>query len=365
MGRKRSKNPHLPDGVHPSNGWHFWRDPASGRWHKLGREWDRAAKERWIELSTGKSTQGTVAELLDNFLVHREHQVRLGKISKNTYEGHLFEIVPLKLVFGRMHYNAITGKHIASYLRRRTYTAKRKGPDGTTIELPARPAPVRANREIALLSSAYSWAMGEDAYEITGNPCYGVRRNKETPKDRCPERWEIEAAKAKAPPLWQQIFDLAYVCGQRGIDIRMMPKQAVQEDGIRITQTKAGSQIMIEWDEDLRAIVAAILAATRAVEARLKIVSPYLIVNRFGQPYTATGWKGLVYRFVRAAIADESNPLSEPFSFHDIRAKSATDEEESGTNPQFRLGHKKRSQTDDYVRSKKVHRVKPLPLKRA
>jgi hypothetical protein len=43
-----------------------------------------------------------------------------------------------------------------------------------------------------------------------------------------------------------------------------------------------------------------------------------------------------------------------------------TDEEELlGTNPQHRLGHKRRATTDDYMRGKRAKRVKPLPLRKA
>jgi hypothetical protein len=89
-------------------------------------------------------------------------------------------------------------------------------------------------------------------------------------------------------------------------------------------------------------------------------------VSRTGQPYTAHGWKTTMYKIVRAAIADPTNALEQPFSFHHFRARSATDEEEIyGTNPQHRLGHKRRSTTEIYLRGKRVKRakrVKPLPL---
>jgi integrase len=73
-----------------------------------------------------------------------------------------------------------------------------------------------------------------------------------------------------------------------------------------------------------------------------------------------------MYKIVRAAIADADNPLEEPFSFHDFRARSATDEEELyGTSPQHRLGHKRRATTDIYMRGRSPKRVKPLPLRKA
>lgn len=113
-------------------------------------------------------------------------------------------------------------------------------------------------------------------------------------------------------------------------------------------------------------MVLGLLEHTAAIEAELHVASPYVIVSRTGQPYTPAGWKTTMYKIVRAAINDPANPLEEPFSFHDFRARSATDEEELyGTSPQHRLGHRRRATTDDYMRGRRAKRVKPLPLRKA
>ena len=166
--------------------------------------------------------------------------------------------------------------------------------------------------------------------------------------------------------MWALIFDFAYVCGQRGIDTRLLPRKALQADGIHMKQTKTGAEVVIEWSDELYAIVLGLLAWSDEIQRPRKIESPYVISARSGGPYTPHGWKTTVYKIVRAAIADPENPLEVPFSFHDLRARSATDEEElEGTNPQHRLGHARRSTTDIYMRGKRTKRVKPLSLKRA
>ena len=76
MGRRRTSNPHLPSGVYFSRGWHFWRDADTGVWHKLGRAWDRTAKDEWIKLTEGKAPHGTVSELLDAYMRHADDLVR-------------------------------------------------------------------------------------------------------------------------------------------------------------------------------------------------------------------------------------------------------------------------------------------------
>ena len=372
MGRRRKPaNSLYPAGVYPSRGWLFWKNPRTAAWSKISRvaDWNtRTARDRWAELSTGTAAAGTVAAMLDAHMTYREQLVREGKLDRRTYEDNLEYLKPLKHAFGQMEAHTVNGRHCTTYLQKRSWTPNlRRGPNGDLIEQVPRRAPVRANKEISLLSSAYSWAMGATEFSlVAANPCTGVKRNPTRAKDRCPEIWEIEAAKQKARGAWPLIFDFAYKCGQRGVQTRMLPKTAMRVEGIFVGKAKGGADIFIEWDDELIAIVLGLLEYTAEVERELHIVSPYVIVSRTGAPYTPHGWKTTMYKIVRAAIADPENSLELPFSFHDFRARSATDEEELlGTNPQHRLGHKRRATTDDYIRGKRAKRVKPLPLRKA
>lgn len=369
MGRPRKpENAQFPEGVYPSRGFIFWRNPASGDWVKIGREWDKASRDRWVELSTAHARAGTVQQFLVAHMAYREQLVRAGQLSKRTYADNEEYVKPLTKALGRMPAHEVTSRHCAAYLQKRSWQPRpKKGPAGELIEQAPRRAPVRANKELSLLSSAYGWALTrEDFPLVQSNPCTGVERNPTRAKNRCPEIWEIEAAKARAPGIWPLIFDFAYICGQRGVDTRLLHKRALQADGIHIRQTKTGAEIIVEWNDELLGVVLGLLAHTDAIEAELHVASPYVIVSRTGAPYTAAGWKTTMYKAVHAAIADPRNLLEEPFSFHDFRARSATDEEELvGTNPQHRLGHRRRATTDDYIRGKRPKRVKPLTLRKA
>jgi integrase len=76
-------------------------------------------------------------------------------------------------------------------------------------------------------------------------------------------------------------------------------------------------------------------------------------VSRTGQPYTAARLEDDDVQDRARGDRRPGNALEEPFSFHDFRARSATDEEEIyGTSPQHRLGHKRRSTTEIYMRGK-------------
>lgn len=372
MGRRRKAgNTLYPEGVYPSRGWLFWRDPDDGKWHKLGKlsEWNtKPVRDRWTELSTGKTAAGTVAAMLDAHMTFREQLVREGKLDKRTLADNYEYLKPLKTVFASMQPHEVNGRHIAGYLEKRSWQPPaRRGPGGEMTVPEPRRAPVRANKEVSLLSSTYAWAMtSPDWTSVTANPCHGVKRNPTKAQERCPEIWEIEAAKLKARGQWPLIFDLAYKCGPRGVQVRKLPKTAIRSAGIFVGKAKGGADVIIDWDDELIAIVLGLLEYTAEVERRLHIVSPYVVVSRTGAPYTAHGWKTTMYKIVRAAITDQSNALEEPFSFHNFRARSATDEEELyGTNPQHRLGHRRRATTDDYMRGKRAKRVKPLPLRKA
>lgn len=372
MGRPRNpENAKYPAGVYPSRGWLFWKHEQTGDWVSICKiaDWDtRAGRDRWSEISTGHAAAGTFAAMLDAHLAYREELVRQGQLDKRTLGDNYEYSKPLKAAFGQMPAHQVTGRHFTGYLQKRSWQPRpRKGPAGELIAQAPRRAPVRANKEVSLASSAYKWAMGSPDFPlVTSNPCHGVERNPTKRRERCPEIWEIEAAKLHARGQWKLIFDFAYKCGQRGVQTRLLTKRAIRPEGILVGKSKGGDDVYIDWDDELIAIVIGLLEYTALVEEDLHVTSPYIIVSRTGQPYTAQGWKTTMYKIVRAALADPANELEEPFSFHDFRARSATDEEEiHGTSPQHRLGHKRRSTTDIYIRGRSPKHVKPLKLRKA
>lgn len=370
MGRRRKpENAIYPAGVYPSRGWLFFNDKAAGRKPKICRisEWDtQVARKKWAEMSVGQAELGTVADMLDGLMKHRELLLREKKIAARTYTDNLEYVTRLKTAFGRMLPHQVTMRDCTSYLDKRSWTPRpKKGPDGTLIAQAPRRAPVRANKELSLFSEGFKWAMKSTSWPlVTNNPCIGVERNPTKASDRCPERSEMDAAKKHAPGIWPLILDLAYKAGSRGVQFRLLPKRNIRDEGLLIGKAKGGADVWIEWDDELVGIVEGLLTHANEISAKLRVQSPYLIVARGGGPYTAHGWKTTMFKLVRAAIA--AGDLEHPFSFHNIRSRSATDEEELfGTNPQHRLGHKKRATTDDYMRGKRAKRVKPLPLRKA
>lgn len=326
MGRRRRTDLDLPQRVYRSRGSLFYAAP-SGKWHALGKAWDRAAKERWLELTTGRAAQGTVSELLDAFLKHAEAQVRAGKRGARTLAGNELEAKTLKLVFGHMNYTKVTRKHVAAFLRQRT------GRDG-------KPAPVTANREAALLSSAYSWAMGEPGFEVQENPCYGVRRNTETPRTRYLQTFELQRFGRAYAPRWLRCYILLKrLTGLRQGDMLKLGRQNVTGRGLEVATGKTGKVLRFRWTRSMRTVVDAIIALPRPVP------SLYFFTSRYGTQLSAFGFKSAWQRAMNAYEAAGNARFWE----HDIRGKTGSDAS-SDARAQELLGHATMATTRKHYR---------------
>lgn len=307
-----------------SRGFLFYVDGA-GKWHKLGKEWDKAAKTRWAELSTGKAPAGTVAELLDRYMLNLEERLRASTYSPASFEVNQYEVIKLKAVFGRMQWADVTSQHAAQYLRKRKTKA-------------GKPAPVRANREISLLSSAYSWGMGEDGLDVRSNPCFGVRHNSETPRDRYVQTSELRALRAHMPA-WMRVYILLKrLTGMRQADILTLRRDAITGRGIEYTESKgrrrAGAHRLIRWSWALRATVGAALKLHGEV-AKLPLF-PAEHGGHFSRYGFRTAWARAMRKYVTAG--------GERFTEHDIRAKAGSDVGDDA-HAQELLGHESVSTT--------------------
>ncbi|MFW5903668.1 MAG: hypothetical protein ACOCS7_02910, partial [Halolamina sp.] len=172
--------------VHPKKGrlYHVYQ----GKWTPLGSPDDMDEVLRRyddIELSLVKPELLTVAGLMATFrrLLERPgNPLGLAERTRSEYLRNLKPSGRLARVFGHMPLDKVRPRHIGEYLD-------------------AHPAPVMANREIALLSRMFSYAIGRgyDGF----NPCRHIHRNKERARDRYVEHWEYAA-----------VFEQATVLGQ-------------------------------------------------------------------------------------------------------------------------------------------------------
>ena len=120
-----------------------------------------------------------------------------------------------------------------------------------------------------------------------------------------------------------------------------------RDDGIHVQTSKTGKKLIIEWNDELREVI-----------ARAKKIKPqmrqHLIAARSGKPYSGHGFSTIWQRAMAKAI--ENGDLAERFTFNDLRSKSASDTADV-LEASERLGHSSIDLT------RRVYRRKPARVR--
>lgn len=230
--------------------------------------------------------------------------------------------------------NSIEPHHVRQYLRWR------------------KSAPVRANREKALLSAIWNYAR-EMGYTALANPCAGVKGNKETGRDVYIEDELFQSVYQKADQGLRDAMDLFYLTGQRVDDTVRMDERDIRNGEIQITQAKTGAKRRITIEGELATVMDRIMAR----KVSFKVRSTRLIVTDQGLPMTRSMLRS---RFDTAR--EQAGVEKALFQMRDLRAKAGTDKaESSGDIMQARdqLGHTTVTMTEHYVRDRKGKKVTP------
>lgn len=291
--------------AHPlKNGAFSYRyHPIGAKPIQLGRDRD-AAIRKVLDLNGDNSDHGTVAELWRLYQESDEWAV-LAEASRADYAQCSVRVLR---TFGKMPAGAIQPKHLNRYLR-----VERKD------------APVRANREFALLSNLLKMAVGRG--DLDRNPCKEVSRNKEAPRSEAPA---IEALSAFLT--WAQARDgsartiaamaeFAALVGARRMEFIDLQWTQVGADAVRLMRGKQRTgKVVID--------VVALSPALTDLLDRLRVtandprVGPVFPTSKANQPYTESGFKTMWGRLVDRAV--EAGILTRRFTFHDLRAFYAT-----------------------------------------
>ena len=190
--------------------------------------------------------------------------------------------------------------------------------------------PVSANRQIAVLSSAWAW--GLERYKIPDNPCKQVKPNKEKPRSRYISDDEYRRAKDLCPAWLGVAMDLSYICRARRAEVLALTSKDIVDDGLLIQRSKGSQSEVTQWTPALRAVI----ERSRALEGD----SDYLVRTAGGGinvPQFDSAWRRLML-----TISDQGG---KKFTFHDIKAKGLSDMAEPWA------GHKSNSMLDVYVRT--------------
>lgn len=353
MGRNRKKNKNLPAHVYIDYG----KQRKNGSWPRVKYFFEPVVengKRNGKRIILGHSE----SEMYRNYsqLIERPRHIELMSDliedylrnvaptkGQRTYELEIIRAKFVKAFFGSLYPHEVTPQEIYRYIDIRS---KKEIVAGKTIG-----GKRAANQERAFLSNVFNQGIRKGL--LTDNPIRHVKPFILAPRDRYPEDWEVKAVYDEASPILRCIMDFAYLTGQRRGDILHIQESQLTEDGIRITQEKTkkkvNTKLLIEWSDALKECV------NRARNLRDSIRSMYLFCKEDGQPYTTSGFDSMYKRAMRKAL--KNGKLKERFNFHDLRAKTYSDDE----NEQQRIkraGHVNASMGRVYDR--KVKKVKPL-----
>lgn len=365
MGRKRKNNPlGLPERVYYKNGA-FWYVHRDNRWERLGTDLAEA-KRRGHHLNAKGEEYGTMAFFLDAFLDACQARVHAGQLAQRTKDDYTENATPLKDFFGRMAPAGIEPMHVAQYLDINAQLGR----------------PIRANREKACLSACYTWLIRTGQGGVDKNPCIGIRRNKETKRERYVEHWEIEQVLTPAPKAVRCLAMLIYRTLQRPEDILTWTTRNLvrkQEAGgaskriIRTTQGKTGAVVDIEITPEIDTILAELrVTGTGAITGP----GMPLIHRGDGKGYTYDGLSAMLKRYIAKANGlatgrdaveknrgiDRKALAIQPFGYYDLKGKGATDMWLNGTPLeviQALCGHESVTTTEIYVKARWRGTVSP------
>jgi integrase len=320
VGRRRTIHKNLPPRLHLKRGRYYY-----GRNQTFLADNLADALTLWAqrEAAVVGARMQTFADLAGQYAA----KVIPTKALRTQRDNH-HELANLLKVFGRAAISSVRLEHVRGYLDNRG-------------------APVRANREIALLSHVWNW--GRDRGMIQHpNPCLGVKRHKETGRDRYvtdDELWKLWDASSW--PL-RDALDLHYLTGQRPGDVLRMRLTDLRDGCLWVRQGKTKAPLRLRIEGDLAAVIERIQSRSYA------ITSLALVRDENGQPMT---YSALAQRFRRARTV-----AGVTFQLRDLRGKAGTDLEDLALAQKL-LGHRSRSMTERYIKPRAGDQVSPVVRK--
>lgn len=230
-----------------------------------------------------------------------------------TQSDNMKELKQLRKAFEKAPIDSITPQVVAQYRDART-------------------AKIRANREIALLSHMFTIAR-EWGLTTNANPCFGVRRNKETPRDYYAGDIVWNAVYDSAVQELKDAMDLAYLSGQRPADVLKVATTDLVAGFLMVKQGKTAKKLRLRLeDEGVQSGLSAFINDLQERRALSGIKTSRLITNtsglRMSQQMLRNRWDEAREKAAIKAGADGDSSLAvliRQFQFKDIRPKAASE----------------------------------------
>lgn len=304
--------------------------PVGGIPVKLGTD-KRAAIQKVLDMSGNSGDAGTFAELWRLYKLSPEW-LKLAQGTRDDYEQCWTQLEPR---FAAAVPARVRPTDVNRYLR-----------------VERADAPVRANREMAVLSNLFN--LGISRGDLDANPCRQVRRNTEAPRSEAPETEQLKAfvdwltASGGQRKVIAQMAEFQAYGGSRRVEFRRIVRPQIDRQARVIRVQRAKQRGVVIWDK---------IEIGPRMENLLDRIeqgkSEFVFCNRFGNPYTESGFKSNWGKFMRQAI--KLGIVTKRFTAHDLRAYYATThKEERGTHPDL---HKNTATTARiYDRRKEVKR---------
>ncbi|STZ83006.1 Site-specific recombinase XerC [Bergeriella denitrificans] len=300
----------------------------------LGTDYVLAVK-KWAELETKKQVPAVTFNQLAARYIH--DIINSGKTAPSTAKRYQAWLKPLQQFFGNPDapLNKIHPSHISQYLQWRKDT------------------PTTANNEISLFTIMWNYGR-ELGYTNQASPAQGVKKHTlKGRKDVYIEDHIYKFVYSHADETIRDLMDLAYITGQRPIDLVKIHSHHIHDGILHITQQKTGAKLRFHITGDLADII------------NKRNTGSYLFHNSQGAPLTR---KALTERWVRlrhnliARYPEMAKDL-ESFQFRDLRAKAGTDIylSSDADTARAQLGHTSTAMTKQYIRKDKV--LEPLKRK--
>lgn len=295
-------------------GFYYNSRAADGRRVEIPLGSDLAsAKRQWAEIEAAADAPPAVTDPTNSLgaLMDRYEREIISRKAPATQRANGFALKSLRKVFASAPIGQVTPQHIAQYRDARRDQA-----------------PVAANREVSLLSHIFT--KGREWGLLNGpNPCQGIERVPERPRDYYLDAGVWAALHAAAPPELQDAMDLAYLTGQRPADVLRMRLTDIQEGALEVRQAKTGHKLRILLEvkgvqTDLGRLIDRLRARPRAIGSFFLVALP-----ASGRPLSAIMLQKRMRRARAAAVAAAIDPaLAERIGqaqFRDIRPKAASE----------------------------------------